>query len=273
MKYQFLTKLTSAALAVSILVVPASSFAKTDLSTPREVSERDAAAPQTNGNIGLSKAELASSLSKAVNAAEFGLGENTQTAAVASLESAAAVITIFADGTSGGAGSSGSNGSSFGTHTFITVKNVSSQNIQVGKFSGIAPGKSMSLGTWGNKTEHKGLWYNIEAYFIYKNGFYANRVSTFYILTASQLATLNSYIINNDYWSLSWNCSSFAVGAWNSAVASSYRLSAGFPNTPASLANNIRATGGYQTGAAVPWNYIVYYAQGTGSPKASTVYK
>ena len=188
---------------------------------------------------------------------------------------AVAMITIFADPTNGGAGSSGGDGSStFGTHAFITVKNMSQSNINIGKFSGIVPGKTMSIGTWGNKSEHTGLWYNLESYFVYYNNAYASRVSASYLITATQLNTLNSYVINNDRWSLLTNCSSFASGAWNSVVDSAYRLGAGVPSTPRNLSNSIKAKfPGAPTGGLVPYNYFVYYANGTGSPVRSSVYR
>jgi hypothetical protein len=187
----------------------------------------------------------------------------------------AAILTIFADPSSGGTGSSGGgSGSLFGTHAFITIKNNSTSSITIGRLSGIAPGKTVSVGTWGNTAEHKGLWYNLEGYFVSKYSFYSGRVSVNYLLSSSQLSTLTSFIINNDSWSLTYNCSSFAVGAWNKVVDSYARLSAGVPNSPKALAASIKSKfPGYSTGANVPWNYVVYYANGTGTPIKSTVYK
>lgn len=123
-----------------------------------------------------------------VNASQFSttakVSNSAVTMATTSTTSGSliAVLTVFADPTSNGSGSSGGDGSSaFGTHAFITVKNVSSSNITVGKFSNIAPGTSMSLGTWGNKSEHKGLWYELEAYFINaSSSTYSARVSISY---------------------------------------------------------------------------------------------
>ena len=192
----------------------------------------------------------------------------------ASVVPAVAMITIFADPANGGTGSSGGNGSTFGTHAFITVKNMSQSNINIGRFSGIAPGKTMSIGAWGNKSEHTGLWYDLESYFVYYNGAYAGRVSASYLITAAQLNTLNSYITNNDRWSLLTNCSSFAAGAWNSVVDPSYSLSAGIPNTPKNLSNNIKAKfPSAPIGGSVPYDYLVYYANGTGAPVRSSVYR
>jgi hypothetical protein len=185
-----------------------------------------------------------------------------------------ATLTIFADPTSSTIGSSGLS-YDLGTHAFITVKNISTANITVGRLSGIAPGKTVSVGTWGNKSEHKGLWYNLESYFVYKNSAYSGRVSYSLTLTSTTLDSLTAYIKSNDYWSNTTNCSSFAAGAWNSAAGSTDKISAGIPNTPKKLANNIKSKWPtqYKTGLSVPYNYVVYYAQGSGAPLKSAVYK
>lgn len=183
-----------------------------------------------------------------------------------------AILTIFAV-------SSGTISSSIAGHGFITVKNVSTGGltINVGKFSGIASGKTMSLGTWDSSvtTEHRGLWYDLEAYKLYKNGAFSGRVSVSYLLNASQINNLNNYIINHDSWSLTSPCSSFAVNAWNSVVDSSYQLSAGIPSTPTNLRNNIQSKfkSQYMTNGPIPYDYVVYYANGTGAPIRSNVFK
>jgi hypothetical protein len=183
-----------------------------------------------------------------------------------------AILTIFAV-------SSGTISSSIAGHGFITVKNVSTGGltINVGKFSGIASGKTMSLGTWDSSvtTEHRGLWYDLEAYKLYKNGAFSGRVSVSYLLNSSQINNLNSYIINHDSWSLSSPCSSFAVNAWNSVVDSSYRLSPGIPSTPTNLRNNIKIKfkNQYATNGPIPYDYAVYYANGTNTPIRSNIFK
>lgn len=196
--------------------------------------------------------------------------QSTTSAAYAGI----ATLTIFADPTASTIGSSGLS-YDLGTHAFITVKNISTNNITVGRLSSIAPGKTVSIGTWGNKTEHKGLWYNLESYFVYKSSAYAGRVSYSMGLTSTSLTTLNNYIKNSDSWSNTNNCSSFASRAWNSVASSADKISAGTPNTPKNLANNIKSkwTTQYQTKQSVPYNYAVYYAQGASSPIKSTQYK
>ncbi len=185
------------------------------------------------------------------------------------LYSPIATVTVFSD--SDQTGSSGGSSNYYG-HAFITVKNNSGSNISVGKLSGIQPNKTVSVGTWGNKSEHTGLWYDLESYFV-NQGAYSGRVSASYIMNSSELSTLNSTITNGDYWSLLSNCSTFAKNAWNSVVPSSYDLSAGYPNTPASLASSIQSVfPNYSTNASIPYDYLVYYANGTASPIRSSIY-
>lgn len=197
---------------------------------------------------------------------------NASTSTAAS--SNVAIITIFADGVTQGTGSSGGGSSTFGTHAFITVRNMADTAITVGRLSGIRPGKTVSVGTWGNKSEHKGLWYNLEGYFVSKYGAYSSRVSAAYLISSAQMSTLTTFIRSNDSWSVSSNCSSFAVGAWNKVVDSYARLSAGVPNTPKNLASSIKSKfSSYSTRAKVPYDYAVYYAVGSGAPQKSKTYK
>lgn len=181
-----------------------------------------------------------------------------------------AVLRMFSVGANNTRGSSGDDGSSaFGTHSFITVKNISGSNLTIGGLSGITDGKTVSLGTWGNKSEHKGLWYNLESEMIASFNTYGGRVSTHMWLTKEQLNNLNYFITNRDSWSYTNNCSSFAVRAWN--YVSDNKYSAGSPNTPRNLAFSIR-DGAYSIDVAVPQDYKVYYANGTSAPVKSNVW-
>lgn len=178
---------------------------------------------------------------------------------------AVAELTIYADGNI-----LGSSFLNFG-HAFISVKNISSGNINVGGFSGIAPSKTMSIGTWGNTTEDTGLWYDLEEWYAFNRQAFTSAASLTTQLSSSQLSSVNAYIINNDYWSNTTNCSSFASSLWNSVAST--KVSAGIPNLPLSLKNSITSQAGYTIGKVIPWDYVVYFAQGTGVPKQSTVYK
>src|SRR5262245_24681653 len=77
-----------------------------------------------------------------------------------------AVVSIFSDVSQlANAGSSGF----FSGHTWLVVKNISSDKIRVGRVDDVAPGETITVGTWGNKDEHKGVWYNLEAYFTHQD--------------------------------------------------------------------------------------------------------
>lgn len=126
------------------------------------------------------------------------------------------------------------------------------------------------MGTWGNKSEHTGLWYSLEAYFISNNSSYTNRSSLLDKIDSTALATLTTHITGYDTWSLTNNCSSFAASGWNKICSTT--LSAGVINTPSNLRSSIVNTGLYLTGVAVPYDYLVYYANGSNLPVRSTVY-
>lgn len=176
-----------------------------------------------------------------------------------------AAVRIFADPTRSAIGSSGLE-LDLGTHAWITISNISKSTITIGKFN-VAAGKTMVLGTWGNKSEHKGLWYNLESYFIKKQKAYSTRYSLKVEISSSSLSKLNTHIIGYDKWSKTTNCSSFAVSSWNEICST--KLSAGVINTPKNLANSIRGVRNHSTGISVPYDYKVYYANNSDTPSLS----
>lgn len=163
--------------------------------------------------------------------------------------------------------------SGIGGHSYISVKNVGTSNIQVGNLGGIAPSKTISIGSWGNKTEHSGVWYNLECWYTVMQGEFTSSASLSMPLSASQLTTVNNYIINHDAWSITNNCSYFASNVWNLVCASSDQVSAGVPPTPMNLYNSINGKSSHVHNLILPWDYVVYYAQGTGTPLLSQVYQ
>lgn len=154
-------------------------------------------------------------------------------------------------------------------HAWVVITNYQAGSITIGKLSGISQYKSLSIGTWGNESEHKGLWYNLEAQRVL-GGAYASRVSLNMDLNASQLATVNSVIANNDSWSSLNNCSDFAIKVWNSVSSTS--LNNGVFHTPTALRDSIKAQSWYTSGSPFSYDYLVYYAQGTGTPLRSNYY-
>lgn len=167
----------------------------------------------------------------------------------------AAIVSIFAyDGNSANSSSSFLN---FNGHAFLTIENVNSNSIKAGKMTAYGH-KTVSLGTWGNKSQHNGLWYNLESYFA-NNGEYDGRVSLSRYTTSSELNTINTYINLHDSWSVFSNCSSFATDAWN--TISSTKLSAGWINTPSNLKSSIKQNS-YSSNRSIGYNSNVGYYTG-----------
>lgn len=115
---------------------------------------------------------------------------------------------------------------------------------KLGHYS-VEPNESITIGTFGNRSAHKGIWYNIEGY-INSN---ATRYSLATAVTGTQLVTLNNVINKNDSWSLTDNCASFAKDVWNSIASTDYQISGA---TPTALSKKIRKKSGYITNTAIP---------------------
>lgn len=171
-------------------------------------------------------------------------------------ESAIATLTIYAD-------SSSTSSWSQDGHAYISIKNIGTSTLVIGRLSGIVTGKMVSLGTWGNKSEHIGLWYNLEEYFTVNVGAFTNNASISMNITQSQLTNINNYIFSHDSWSVLNNCSTFAKDLWNTVCVTEMQLGAGIPNTPTGLRNNIMVKPGYVIGKVLIKNYVVYYASGS----------
>lgn len=159
-------------------------------------------------------------------------------------------LTIFATN-DGGSSSSNTSG-----HAFLMFQNTSTSSIKIGGIS-VAHNRTITFGTWGNKSQHTGIWYNLEAYFVHKSGSYSNRVSLTTSIVKSKISVLNKLLDDNDEWELLNNCSSFAVKVWN--AMSNKTLSAGTPNTPTSLMSSIKKVSGYSTGKAIPASVPIGY--------------
>lgn len=110
--------------------------------------------------------------------------------------------------TGGGIGS----GVGYNGHSFLIFTNTWTSPITVGHFP-VNPGESITIGTFGNRSNHVGIWYNIE-------GCHSTATTTYALvtgLTIAELRVVNQTINSNDSWSgVSNNCSAFAVKVWNS---------------------------------------------------------
>lgn len=137
-------------------------------------------------------------------------------------------------------------------HSWLVVKNTSGSSIYVGKRY-ISHGDSISIGTFGNISQHKGIWYNIEL--VYSVSTYVS--ITREIKTTSQLNTFNNTINSRDSWSIINNtCSTFAASVWNSVFNDT--VSVGI--TPSGLAKSIKKYN-YSTNQSMPTKtaYQIYY--------------
>lgn len=128
-------------------------------------------------------------------------------------------------------------------HAFLSFKNTSSSSVTLGPLE-VQPGHEVTFGTWRN-TKHRGIWYNLEAYLANHENDLKGRISLVTGVTYSDLATINSVIENNDRWSETNNCSTFAVKVWNSICSDKLKLDAGVPNSPTALMASIRLKSGY----------------------------
>lgn len=153
--------------------------------------------------------------------------------------------------------SGGSSSLNISGHSFLSIKNISPKKIYIGDLL-VNSGHSVTIGTWGNKNEHEGLWYNLEGYLAYMENVYSSNISMHVYLTQTLLNNVNTNIKQNDNWSLTNNCSSFAARIWNSVCSN--KISAGTPNTPANLAKSIKShKTKYGTNKPVPYDFGVYY--------------
>lgn len=145
-------------------------------------------------------------------------------------------------------------------HAFVTVTNVSQQDINVGGLL-IAPNTTVTIGTRGNRSEHAGLWYNLEGYYKYylPDSYYVYTYGIQTSLDQSQLDTVNRNLAKADHWSAVFNCAAFTEAMWNSVCSDT--LSSGGLYTPTALRDDLLAKYAdkavYQP--AVPYDCAVYY--------------
>lgn len=128
-------------------------------------------------------------------------------------------------------------------HAFIIVYNISTSPLVVGHMS-VPAGGSVTVGIFGNRPAHAGVWYNIEG------NHQISGISLSTALTASDLATVNSVINSGDYYNaITHNCAHFAASVWNSITASAYHISG---ITPTALYNSINSKAGASASFPLP---------------------
>ena len=132
-------------------------------------------------------------------------------------EGAVALLRVYARAEDRGDASINSSG-----HSFLSVRNVSDHDIEVGGLR-IAPNTEMTFSPRG------------------------------------KLDVVNRNLAKSDHWSAYFNCAAFTESMWNAVCADT--LSAGQPYTPENLRNDILAKYGDLAAynPQVPYDYIVYY--------------
>ena len=139
-------------------------------------------------------------------------------------------------------------------HSFLIVENIGVSTFKIGHMT-VPVGESITVGTYSNRKNHNGIWYNIEGY----TGMNGTCYSLTTGLTGSQVATLRDTINAHDSWSLTKNCSYFAKTVWNS-VNTGCKLSG---SNPKALADSIKKVNGYSTKVTIPKKSINNIARHT----------
>lgn len=155
-------------------------------------------------------------------------------------------------------------------HSWLVVKNTSSSSIYVGGYL-LPANNTVTIGTWGNIKQHKGIWYNLEGYFNM-----ASHVSVSKNINNEELTKMNIIINMSDSWGYLNNCSSFAKSVWN--TISSTDVSAGSINTPSSLAKSIKSkfSSSYSNNYSIPSktkSQLGYYSSKTSYIKAVPIFE
>lgn len=146
----------------------------------------------------------------------------------------------------------------YGVHSFLLYKNTSKQN-QIVAGVKVRPNHSITIGTYGNKSDGKGVYINLEAFLATKYGAYSSRVSLSIPVTSSTLKNINYKIKKCNKWTYTNNCSWFAKEVWNFAVPKSQRISISFPITPKKLSDIIKKKRKYKNKIALPKVYSAVY--------------
>lgn len=123
----------------------------------------------------------------------------------------------------------------FTGHAFLLFENLGTVSVTIGHMP-LPAGKSITVGTFGNREAHDGVWYNIEAYG--GQGISQVNCALGYTLSEEQADIVSQTINANDYWSLSFNCAGFAKEVWNSVATGTYQVTGW---TPALLCSSIQS--------------------------------
>lgn len=149
-----------------------------------------------------------------------------------------AEVSIMSDGTSTG------KGKSYGTHSFIYIKNISKNNLSILGL-GIRPGKGVTVGTFGNRKDGKGIYLNLEGKYIREENAYQGRISLTRRITQKELNKMLGVMKASNKWSETKNCAWFATEAWNSIAPKKDKFSWSAIKNPAGLSLKIKKKKGF----------------------------
>lgn len=144
-------------------------------------------------------------------------------------------------------------------HAWISFKCTTWPAVEIGGLS-VSVNCEVTLGTFGNISQHVGMWYNVESYIVNHSYYYLGRVSLSMQVTRSQVAVLNNIIDQYDYWSSTINCASFAEAAWNAVSADD--VDAGLIDNPGDLSESIMSYEHYEEMRPVVYNSTIGYVVG-----------
>lgn len=129
----------------------------------------------------------------------------------------------------------------------------------MGLIKDVKPNTYVTVGWWPgppfstDPKHEKGVVYNMEAAKREK-GFSSLKL----FLDKSNLATVNSFIINNDDYTLVQNCSYYARRAWNLIAPTNYRLGG---DDPVILSGSIRGKSGMTFNVIIQQSYPIYHTK------------
>lgn len=126
------------------------------------------------------------------------------------------------------------------SHAFLLYTNNSGTTQTIGHYT-VASGSTISIGTWGSITQHKGIWYNVE---MRSDIGVASNVSVARSITSqTQLSNFNNAINRSDSWNLYTGntCAYFAGYVWCQTF--SEKVNVGM--SPSLLASTIKKLSGY----------------------------
>lgn len=123
-------------------------------------------------------------------------------------------------------------------HSFLSIENISSDVIEVGKKE-IQAGETVAIGTWSIQA-HFGVWYNVESNYIADYNKYDGRLSITTGISLDDIDKISAFIDTHDYWNPLHNCSYFALNLWNEVVEPSEQLNKLFIYSPSGIASQLR---------------------------------